>query len=85
MEKLLAANAIKIGENNEPSFTPEFQNYISIYSGLNNATLQFVHGWRQMLSTFNSDLNLLADEEIATIVTLLEYQVKARQSHPASV
>ena len=80
MEKLLAANAITMGENKEPTFTLEFQNYISIYGRLNNATLQFVHGWRQMLSTFNSTLNLLADEEIATVVTLLEYQVKAAQS-----
>ena len=85
MEKLLAARAIEFGSNKEPFFTIQFRNYIGIFAGMNKDSLKFVSGWRQMLSTFNSELDRLKDEEISSIVRLLEYQQKSTRSFPISV
>lgn len=85
MEKLLAANAIVIKKNKEPFFSIQFQNYIGLYAGVNKDGLKFVNGWRQMLSTFSSELDQLLDEEISTIIRLPEYQHEATKAFSVSV
>lgn len=85
IDKLLAANAIQLREENkEPTFTTQFQNYVSIYAGFNREGLRFIQGWRQMLAGFHLSLLALTDEELSTIVRLLEYQVEATKSYTVS-
>lgn len=74
IEKLLAAEAVQMGGNKEPSFTKQFLNYVSIYTRRDKEGLQYVQGWRAMLAGFHIPLVHLADEELSTIVRLVEYQ-----------
>ena len=85
MEKLLAARAMEFGSNKEPFFTIQFRNYISIFAGMNKDSLKLVDGWRRMLLTLSNELDRLKDEEISTIIRLLEYQQKSTRSFPIRV
>ena len=85
MEKLLAARAMEFGSNKEPFFTIQFRNYISIFAGMNKDSLKLVDGWRRMLLTLSNELDRLKDEEISTIIRLLEYPQKSTKSFPIRV
>ena len=74
IDKLLAAEAVQMGGNKEPSFAKQFLNYVKVYSKHNKEKIQYVHGWRQMLAGFHLSLIDLTDEELSTTVRLLEYQ-----------
>lgn len=78
-DKLLAAGAIQTGENKEPSFTLLFMNYIKVYSALERERLHYIQEWRKMLAGFHLSLVNLTDEELSTIVALLEYQHHAKK------
>ena len=85
-DKLLAAGAIQTGENKEPSFTLLFMNYIKVYSALERETLHYIQEWRKMLTGFHLSLVNLTDEELSAIVTLLEYQHRAKkEAFPVNV
>ena len=84
IDKLLASDAIEIGENKEPSFAIRFLNYISIYSSLNKEGLKYIQGWRRMLAGFHISFYDLNDEELSTLVRLLEYHHEATKSYPVS-
>lgn len=80
IDKLISADAVRIDENKQPIFTFQFQNYLAIRGGLSRQELNYVEGWRQMLGGFHSSLQELTEEEISTIVRLLEFQVEAARS-----
>lgn len=74
IDKLLAAEAVQMGGNKELFFTRQFLKYVRIYSRQDREGLQYVHGWRAMVAGFHLSLVGLTDEELSTIVRLLEYQ-----------
>lgn len=77
IDKLLAADAIQIGKNKEPTFTSQFQKYLSTYLAFNKQRIQFVNSWRQMLACFHLSLVRMTDEELSTTAMLLEYPKEA--------
>lgn len=80
IDKLLAAGAVKIGKNKEPTFTVQFQRYLVTYAAFNKQRLQFVNGCRLLLGCFHLSLVRMTDEELATAAMLLQYQQRMTKS-----
>lgn len=86
MCKLTSCGAIEtMAGNSEPRFTSNFKTYLSMYAGLNRDRITIVQGWRAMLAGFHISLATLSDEELATLVQLLEFQSNESRSAAISV
>ena len=72
------------GARREPNFTPKFKIYLGMYACLNRDKMTVIQGWRAMLAGFDISLAMVSDEEISTLVKLLEYQLNATRSAAAS-
>jgi hypothetical protein len=85
MRKLISCGAVKMkADTHEPNFTPQFKTYLGMYAGLNRDKITVIQGWRAMLAGFDMSLAIVSDEEIATLVKLLEYQLNATRSASVS-
>lgn len=84
VHKLATCGAIKaVGNGHELRFTLPFEKWVIRHAGLNRDNITVLQGWRAMLAGFHASLMWLSDEDLATLVTLLEFQTKATRAKVA--
>jgi hypothetical protein len=69
---------------NEIKFTNRFFSHVALHSDSIKREKGSIEAWRDMLNTFDYTLSALDDDQVGTIIVLIDYYFQTAESNPSN-